>query len=36
MASEGKVNMLNETGFWEGGVIPRTYNDESSLANFQL
>ena len=30
------VNMLNEKGFWEGGVIPNTYNDERSLVSFQL
>ena len=28
--------MLNEKGFWEGGVIPNTCNDETSLASFQL
>ena len=31
-----RVNMLNEKGFWEGGVIPNTSSDERSLASFQL
>ena len=22
-----RVNMLDEKGFWEGGVIPNTYNE---------
>ena len=30
------VNMFNEKGFWEGGVVPNTHNDERSLASFQL
>ena len=41
VASEGRkrcvnmLNMLNEKGFWEGGVIPNTYSDVRSIANFQ-
>ena len=27
---------LSEKRFWEGGVIPNTCNDETSLASFQL
>ena len=37
VASEGKgAKVLNEKGFWEGGVIPNMCNDETSLARFQL
>ena len=28
--------VLNEKGFWEGGVIPNTYSEISSHASFQL
>ena len=30
------VKMLNEKGFWEGGVMPNTYGDVNGLASFQL
>ena len=33
---EKSGKMLNEKGFWEGGVIPNTCDDETSLASFQL
>ena len=33
---EKRVNMLNEKGFWEGGVITNTYGDVNGLASFQL
>ena len=33
---EKRVNMLNEKGFWEGGVMPNTYGDVNGLASFQL
>ena len=38
VGSEGKkaVKVLNEKGFWEGGVIPNTYGDANGLASFQL
>ena len=28
--------VLNEKGFWEGGVIPNTCSDTRSHASFQL
>ena len=33
---EKRVNMLDEKGFWDGGVIPNTYGDVNGLASFQL
>ena len=33
---EKRVKVLNEKGFWEGGVMPNTYGDVNSLASFQL
>ena len=33
---ERRVNMLNEKGIWEGGVIPNACSDARSLASFQL
>ena len=27
---EKRVKVLNEKGFWEGGVMPNTYGDASS------
>ena len=38
VGSEGKkaVNMLDEKGFWEGGVIPNTCSAIRSPASFQL
>ena len=33
VGSEGKqrVKVLNEKGFWEGGVMPNTYGDVTAL-----
>ena len=31
---EKRVKMLNEKGFWEGGVMPNTYGDVNGLATF--
>ena len=31
-----RAEMLNEKGFWEGGVIPNTHSDERRLASLQL
>ena len=38
VGSEGKkaVKVLNEKGFWEGGVIPNTCSGIRSPASFQL
>ena len=37
VGSEGrKTRVLNEKGFWEGGVIPNTCSDIRSHAGFQL
>ena len=33
---ERHVKMLNDKGFWEGGVIPNTCSDVRRLASFQL
>ena len=33
---EKRVKVLNEKGFWEGGVIPNTCSDIRSHASFQL
>ena len=33
---EKRVKVLNEKGFWEGGVMPNTYGDVNGLASFQL
>ena len=33
---ERRVKILNEKGFWEGGVIPNTCSDIGSLASSQL
>ena len=33
---EKRVKVLNEKGFWEGGVMPNTYDDVNGLAGFQL
>ena len=33
---EKRVKVLNEKGFWEGGVMPNTYGDINGLASFQL
>ena len=33
---ERRVNMLNEKGLWEGGVILNTCSDTRSLASFHL
>ena len=33
---EKRENVLNEKGFWEGGVIPNTCSDIRSHASFQL
>ena len=33
---EKRVKVLNEKGFWEGGVMPNTYSDVNGLASFQL
>ena len=35
-AKEEKTRVLNEKGFWEGGVIPNTCSDIRSPASFQL
>ena len=32
---ERRINMWNEMGFWEGGVMPNTCSDITSLASFQ-
>ena len=38
VGSEGRkaVKVLNDKGFWEGGVMPNTYGDVNRLASFQL
>ena len=33
---EKRVKVLNEKGFWEGGVMPNTCGDVNGLASFQL
>ena len=33
---EKRVKVLNEKGFWEGGVMLNTYADVNGLASFQL
>ena len=33
---EKRGKVLNEKGFWEGGVMPNTCGDENGLASFQL
>ena len=36
VGSEGRKAVLNEKGFWEGGLIPNTCGDVNGLASFQL
>ena len=33
---EKRAKVLNEKGFWEGGVVPNTCSDARSHAGFQL